>query len=700
MSIVSKQATFAIASLFALAVACETEERGDEAPTAASAGAPGKTDVPSAGAQSDAAGGGSLGQGDPPDASVGGATGGNGTQDDVAGAGTVADAGATGEEGVAEAFAGDVMPDEDAAALAAEPAQEDLPEHVQLPGGQSFADWYAVNEPRLEMFMADGPSLFRRAALASIGRDAFVADYAACQEWMVQDALWVYADEPPDPTTGIRPAQHGLAYVFGGKEPWARRASTDKVCAKQLHGMDCSGLVTLCAVFAGATFSPMHHGTRYLLEASNWNTQLPEGLKVATIADTEPPPPSGGALDTSGATYETGDVFVWKRSNGGIGHVGTVIRSAVGVRVAQSNGASGCAQGQWTWTPPECHQPAAQRDKLCDDNFLNPATGLNPTTGPNKKTFGSIVQHYSSSLYETRVFRIVNEIERASITVNGSAQDAGQIELSQDGQVETMEPMVADGIISFEAEFETDHVMTVTARPSAGSEAVFAGWSGSDCEGTEPTQTFKKRLTGIECTATFDCPAPLVWNAATGQCEGDSEGCAVPLVYCPNSQQYACPLCPAGKVLVDGEGCYCGCRNGTWDCYNGGCFDDSQCLCGFDPQACGCAAETCPYLTISQVTCGVLQRLDANQGTYRVTASGSAVNLTPGVYLDVFMRFHTPFESSICGVNGNDRLGRVSQNGWALTNEEAFSSRGCGAQPLMVTVSSGRREQTVTCEEP
>jgi hypothetical protein len=749
--------TFAVIYLFALAPACETEERAGEAPPTITGGAANETDVSPAGAGSGAAGGESgvvqggvrdggiagasgglgaevgggagtatdggtageggfanvgsgatggksgVGQGGVRDGGVGGASGGGGEAVDDGGAGATTDGGVAGEDGAVDVFAGDVMPEEDAAALAAAPAQDDVPEDVQLPGGQSFADWYALNEARLTMFAGSGPSGLRLGPLASITRDAFIADYAACLEWMVQDAFWTYGEDPPDPTLGaVRPAQHGLAYVFGGKEPWTRKSSTDNVCAKQLHGVDCSGLVTLCAGFAGAHFSPSQHGSAYLLEASNWNAKLPDGLKVATIADTELPPASANAIDATGATYETGDVFVWKRRNGGIGHVGTAIRSALGLRVAQSNGASGCAPGKWTGSPMKCQQPSPQRDQLCDDNFLNPATWLNPTTGPNKKTFAFIVQHYSPSRYEARVLRVVNEVERVSVTVTGSARHAGSVELTQDGQVRSMQRVVVGDVISFGAEFETDHEITVSAKPSANSGASFTGWSGPDCGGTEAIRTFRKRLNQIECTATFDCPAPLTWNAAAGQCDGDPS-CTVPLVRCPNSDTYGCPICPAGQSLVDddyGYGCHCGCPNGAWPCDNGGCFDPSSCRCGFDAQGCGCAAETCPFFTVSQVTCDVLERSSADEGTYRVTASGIGFNVTPENSLHVPLRFFTPCQSGLCGVNGDGWLGAVSPDAWSLTLEGQFSSRGYGAEPLTVTVNGPPGGLTATCREP
>ena len=156
---------------------------------------------------------------------------------------------------------------------------------------------------------------------AEAQRKQVLADMLYRALFLCNRTLWQYPNEGAD-----KPAQNGLAYVWGGKHPELRVASAD-TCTDLLHGADCSGFVYQCAIAAGI---PIPQGTASVQGmADTWNNALPAAWQL------EMKPLAGGT------PLESGDIVCWGT------HIGIVVSNGAALFVAQSNGQPNeCTQNQ------------------------------------------------------------------------------------------------------------------------------------------------------------------------------------------------------------------------------------------------------------------------------------------------------------------------------------------------------------------
>lgn len=125
-----------------------------------------------------------------------------------------------------------------------------------------------------------------------------------------------------DPPEG--PAQAGLAYSYGSRDPWVRRRPPAGECTAPVFGLDCSGLLRAMALHAEIPL-PLSTATMQS-DVDLWNRSLPKswGLRFVRVTDT---------------TYQAGDIVYWS----GGPHIGIVAGNGSNPKVIQSNGRSGPA---------------------------------------------------------------------------------------------------------------------------------------------------------------------------------------------------------------------------------------------------------------------------------------------------------------------------------------------------------------------
>lgn len=141
-----------------------------------------------------------------------------------------------------------------------------------------------------------------------------------------------------------RPAQSGLAYVYGGKRVDQRTKPSYECCQEELYGLDCSGFIYQVFLGAGVTLDP---GPAWL--------QAQSGILTAKIREQgEYGKLFAEALGRLGIEeLETGDLIYWTYNDGSnAAHIGIVLESTSGgLAIYQSNGSIGtsngyCSQGQ------------------------------------------------------------------------------------------------------------------------------------------------------------------------------------------------------------------------------------------------------------------------------------------------------------------------------------------------------------------
>lgn len=111
-----------------------------------------------------------------------------------------------------------------------------------------------------------------------------------------------------------QPPQNGLAYVYGGKDPQRRIAAG---CCPKLNGLDCSGLISMCAQNAEILVS---HGASAQKEPSSWTINPSWGVTMEKLPGSSP--------------LEKGDIVYWNTAQTGGAHIGLV----QGEYIIQSNG--------------------------------------------------------------------------------------------------------------------------------------------------------------------------------------------------------------------------------------------------------------------------------------------------------------------------------------------------------------------------
>lgn len=134
----------------------------------------------------------------------------------------------------------------------------------------------------------------------------------ACGRASPPCTTWNYDADATDPMT--KPAQKGLAYVYGGKTPLVRTLPSDG-CTQELHGVDCSGLISLIASAVGVT---PPSGSSAQASAEAWGVPSDWKLKMTAVTD---------------GTIETGDLLFWNT------HVGIAEANGSNANLISSTGA-------------------------------------------------------------------------------------------------------------------------------------------------------------------------------------------------------------------------------------------------------------------------------------------------------------------------------------------------------------------------
>lgn len=136
------------------------------------------------------------------------------------------------------------------------------------------------------------------------------------------------------------PAQNGLAYVLGAKQIDTRSTPTGGACCtEKLYGLDCSGMLALCANSSGAKL--IVGPARLQGQADTWNAvgTIPDVWSVGMVDVTNELSQSNFAINR----FQTGDIVNWGF------HIGFVAVSyknnttpLLDTKVLQSNGSPGC----------------------------------------------------------------------------------------------------------------------------------------------------------------------------------------------------------------------------------------------------------------------------------------------------------------------------------------------------------------------
>lgn len=133
-----------------------------------------------------------------------------------------------------------------------------------------------------------------------------------------------YSDEGAN-----KPAQNGLAYVYGSKQYQNRQGAVGGCSSELLYGLDCSGMIFQMSKSAGLILSSnpsANCNVSYLSDTSKWNKALKNssdytGLYVTNL----------GFIPIN--QMEFGDIIVWS------GHIGMVLNADT-LRIFQSSGYS------------------------------------------------------------------------------------------------------------------------------------------------------------------------------------------------------------------------------------------------------------------------------------------------------------------------------------------------------------------------
>ncbi len=223
--------------------------------------------------------------------------------------------GACGEEAARVAVP---IPDEPALTEAQVRALDEVPT-----AEMSFDDLVLQSGEKVSTFTRSRQGLGEEDAAPSgsqLRRKNIIAQMLASAWALTDRSAWQYSEEGDD-----APAQDGLAYSYGSKDPDVRQIPPGGGCQERVHGLDCSGLVRYAATAAGIALPLV--GSAAQASPATWNAVLPQdwGLRVD---------------DVTGSAPESGDIIGWA------GHIGIIAKDAAGsLIVLQSNGtaALGCA---------------------------------------------------------------------------------------------------------------------------------------------------------------------------------------------------------------------------------------------------------------------------------------------------------------------------------------------------------------------
>lgn len=182
------------------------------------------------------------------------------------------------------------------------------PSEIVLPNGRKldeFAKEQGITVDAPFSASLDGPAANRAASAADGGpqlrknriitRMVLQARDYACGRNSTPCNKWDYVADAADPNR--KPAQRGLTYVYGGKNPAVRTRPVDG-CPQLTHGVDCSGLIGKIAEHVGVV-APA--GSANQSDPAQWKFPADWQLEYKVVSD---------------GSIETGDLIAWR------GHIG------------------------------------------------------------------------------------------------------------------------------------------------------------------------------------------------------------------------------------------------------------------------------------------------------------------------------------------------------------------------------------------
>ncbi len=212
----------------------------------------------------------------------------------------------------------------------------------------------------------NGEPLLRESSPRVLGpqgrRKKLVVDMVSAAYRLTNRSQWQFPEEGSN-----APAQNGLAYSYGAKDPKIRQKPPAGNCTEEVHGLDCSGLINQAARAAGV---PLVVGpAAYQGTTEAWDGVLPSAWKVH-------------AEDVLGSELESGDIISWGF------HIGILARGSDGkLHVLQSNGTS-----------------ARSCKNACSNECIK---NRGPTRGPRSFYFADAVTAFGS---DYTVVRLVAEL--------------------------------------------------------------------------------------------------------------------------------------------------------------------------------------------------------------------------------------------------------------------------------------------------
>lgn len=229
---------------------------------------------------------------------------------------------------------------------------------------------------------------------------------------MIKSALFLSEKSNHDKSSDgdNRPAQKGLAYGAGLKNPNKREKPTAGECNRdlELYGLDCSGFIWQLFLSAGINSFPYGPAEKQRMPSTIKESIVaayPDAKKTILVEDLE---------DKIGVDYlVTGDIIYWKNSEGRAYHIGMILNDKNGKKsVAQSNG---------SWV--DCNKSGCGR---CERNYKPETYKVGPRffelTESNIKSFGEnygVVRIYTSDVKVTLSWNNMVDLDLHVIDPNG-----------------------------------------------------------------------------------------------------------------------------------------------------------------------------------------------------------------------------------------------------------------------------------------
>lgn len=211
--------------------------------------------------------------------------------------------------------ADDSLPSDSADAAGATPTEVFDPDQMKFPNGVSVAEYARSRGITPQVFGLGIRTIPATAKTTDERRMDVIAAMILAAAKFMNRASW-------------SPQHNGLAYSYGAKDPTQSTKPAASGCAEPVQGLDCSGLVSLCARAASVIFDVNNTNATMLSDPKAWKLPPDWQLTMMVVND---------------GTHEMGDIIAWPGK-----HVGMAAGPG-GAVVAQSNGYVGpdrCAENR------------------------------------------------------------------------------------------------------------------------------------------------------------------------------------------------------------------------------------------------------------------------------------------------------------------------------------------------------------------